>query len=174
MKTLRLLFWLLIGVALSLALAVPARAEYLPNAEFLAKMEKMLALAGGQNFGEFYFREVKAGKTYRDGDIAYFTAAASDDTPDGEMFMQLEEWRIQPDGNFKVTYTKMWPHRAVRWSLTLTPTGTRVDSGGIYEELLWNIRTMPEPPSDLTEKSERAQELLRDHGRPVMIGGVAI
>ncbi len=164
MRTLRTLFWLLIGFALSLALANTAQAEYLPNAEFLAKMEKMLGLAGEKSFGDFHFKEVKAGQTYREGDVAYFAVAAT--ATGGEAFMQLEEWRIQPDGNFLVTYTKMWPHRAIRWSMR-----TNVE------------RRMPvfswEEPLDITSPeaiaaSERAQKLLRDHGRPVMVGGVAI
>lgn len=167
MKLARLLFWLLIGVALSpLALVGTARAEYLPDAGFLAKMEKMLVMAGEKSFGDFHFKEVKAGKPYREGDVAYFSAvAANSDSPNGDFFVQLEEWRTRPDGNFEVTYTKMWPDRAIRWTMRTNEKSLPTFS---WEEEL-DITSV-----EAIAASERAQELLRDHGRPTMIGGPAI
>lgn len=166
MKLVRTMFWLLIGATLSLALVVgTARAEYMPKAEFLAKMQKMVDLATPRVVGgEFQFKEVKAGKTYRDGDVAYFSVAS--DGTFGDSFIQLEEWRIQPDSDFQVTYTKMWPNRAVRWTMR-TNNKRRIPTFGWEEKL--DITS-----AEAIAASERAQQLLRDHGRPVMVGGVAI
>lgn len=158
------LFGVLIVLVAMLWLAAPARAEYLPDAEFLSKMEKLLALASEQSMGDLHLKGVMAGQTYREGDVAYFAVAS--DGISSESFMQLEKWRIQPDGSFLITFTKMWSSRAIRWTVrTNAEFRNHVSS---REEKL--VIALPEAIA----ASERAQELLRDHGRPVMIGGVAI
>lgn len=175
------LLGILIALVTMLWLMAPARAEYLPDEAFLAKMEKLLVMAGEMEVNPITgipivsLKQVQAGEGYREGDTAYFAVGST-----GDSFMQLEEWQLQEDGNFKVISTKMWPFRAIRWVINVTPEGRGLDKGGIYQELLWDLTgSNPEkaqlpPPLDLIKKSERAQELLRDHGRPVMFGGVGI
>jgi hypothetical protein len=165
-----------------LLFVAPARAEYVPDAEFLAKMEEMLAVAGEtvvqppfNGAPVFSLKTVQAGKGYREGDAAYFVIEST-----GDSFMLLEEWRLQEDGNFRVTFTQLWPFRAVRWVINFTPEGRVLDKGGIYEELLWDLsgrnpeKAQLPPPLDLIKKSERAQELLMKDGRPLTAEGLSV
>lgn len=175
------LYGVLVTVALSTLSAPSARAEYLPNAEFLAKMEEMMILAeetvlydpmSGVQVASL--KQVRAGEGYREGDVAYFAVDSN-----GNSFMQLEEWRLTGDGNFRVVFTKIWPLRATRWSIDLTPDRRFLDPMNIvFTEVLWDTSGQyPEarrlPSEDAVEKSERAQELLLKHGRPVVVGDTA-
>ena len=132
---------------------------YLPGLALLTKMERLLQAATPAKLPTGEMRSVQAGRPYQDGGIV-----ASFVTGLGGAFWILEEWKLETDGNFRITYTQMWERKAVRWEKKCTPSGTFLAVGAREEEL--DITS-----ADTVSKSRRAQELLYEHGRPIFFGG---
>lgn len=157
--------WVLAVIALSVLFPLSASAEYGPSEEFVAKMEALIKSSSLQTIGgPFFWKEVRAGIPFQEGDVAYYAISA--DTSghfENGNFLQMEEWRRQTDGKLLATYTVMGATWARRWTWvagTLATTKT--------EEL---DMTSQEVMAELTAKSERAQRLLLERGRPVVLGG---
>ena len=154
-------------VSLFFSSATLAEAQYLPNKEILGKVQTLIGAAPKRQIGFFIWREIRAGTPGAEGNVAYFMAGMDAvELSYGGISWQLEEWRLQPDGSFLVTYTKMWPERAIGWSIALNPDGSFViPRGGVREE------TLDITSEEVIRKSELAQELLLRLGHPVVVGG---
>ena len=165
MKTPLLFAVLLVSLLVVTVWVAPASAGYIPTPEFLAKMEAMLKLAPSQKLLRIQdeLREVRAGAPYQEGDEAAFILSSGVDPGNNGIALQLAEWRMQPEGHFLVTYTKMWPTTAVRWRVRFSPTGTVLlgPGEGIPDEAL----DISSP--EVVRASEMVQELLSKFGRPV-------
>lgn len=147
-------------IALSFTAFAPASADYTPTPEFIDKMEVMLERASTLQSVLELQKQVDAGTRYRAGEAATFVVSSIDGT-----FWQLEEWQLV-DGNFLVTFTKMWQGRAVRWHMRFAPDGR-----GIYDANLVREQDLEITSPEVIAKSERAQELLLERGRPAIVGG---
>lgn len=148
-------------IALSLLVAVSAGAEYRPDAEFVAKMQQLLKSASFLTIrGPFVWKEIRAGRPFEEGNVAYYgiSADASHHFESGS-YLQLEEWKRQPNGRFLVTYTVMRATRAYKWSWL---------SGTLITTEMEELNTASQ---EVIMRSRLAQQLLLERGRPVMVDG---